>query len=135
LTELPVNPEPCATCPYRKDVPSGIWHKTEYEKLREYDNLENPALALFLCHQSPDRACKGWVMQDCIAVRLAVIWGELNPATCFSEPKVPLYRTGNEAADAGERGISKPNKEARKAIDKLRKQRRRRKSTSEQEKD
>jgi hypothetical protein len=28
---------PCASCPYRKDVPSGIWAAHEYTKLLAYD--------------------------------------------------------------------------------------------------
>lgn len=24
---------PCGTCPYRRDVPAGIWHGEEYAKL------------------------------------------------------------------------------------------------------
>lgn len=27
--------EPCETCPYRRDVPSGVWSADEYRKLIE----------------------------------------------------------------------------------------------------
>lgn len=30
-------PKPCASCPYRRDVPEGVWHPEEYSKLRAYD--------------------------------------------------------------------------------------------------
>ena len=32
-----VRPKPCASCPYRCDVPSGVWHPDEYAKLEVYD--------------------------------------------------------------------------------------------------
>ncbi|MEV6909068.1 DUF6283 family protein [Amycolatopsis sp. NPDC051071] len=28
---------PCRSCPYRRDVPSGVWDISEYEKLARYD--------------------------------------------------------------------------------------------------
>ncbi|WP_336794377.1 DUF6283 family protein [Gordonia malaquae] len=45
-------PRPCESCPYRRDVPSGVWAESEYEKLRAYDapTGEQP-VRLFLCHQ------------------------------------------------------------------------------------
>lgn len=34
MTKLTPRKTPCASCPYRKDVPSGVWEASEYEKLR-----------------------------------------------------------------------------------------------------
>lgn len=44
-------PQPCASCPYRRDVPSGIWAAEEYAKLPAYD-ADTPFQPphLFLCH-------------------------------------------------------------------------------------
>lgn len=60
-------PKPCASCPYRRDVPSGVWHPDEYTKLRRYDEdtSQQPA-GLFICHQTDAendarRVCAGWV--------------------------------------------------------------------------
>ena len=39
----PVRPpakSPCGSCPYRQDVPSGVWAASEYEKLPAYDAPE-----------------------------------------------------------------------------------------------
>lgn len=126
MKKLSVNKNPCSTCPYRKDVPSGVWAEEEYEKLRGYDDPQTN-YNTFLCHQSPvtgiDAACKGWVMvhANSVAVRLACIIGALDPATCFEEPNVDLYASGNEAADAGEAQIDLPERKALKAINKLKK--------------
>ena len=52
MAKLSVAKVPCGSCPYRRDVPSGIWEQHEYDKLPEYDGQtweQNPAL--FLCHQ------------------------------------------------------------------------------------
>ena len=40
MTNLPAPQpakNPCGSCPYRKDVPSGVWAVSEYLKLVEYD--------------------------------------------------------------------------------------------------
>lgn len=129
---LLVNKNPCTTCPYRKDVPSGVWAQEEYEKLRDYDREdERMALATFLCHQSTvagrNMACKGWVMvhRESVAVRVACAKGQLDYRTCFEETDVELYESGNAAADAGERQIKRPGREAQAAMFKLKLQRQR----------
>ena len=67
---------PCATCPYRLDAPSGLWHPSEYAKLSGYDQ-ETPfqPFDVFLCHQVRDALCAGWCgvhdMGENLAVRIA----------------------------------------------------------------
>ena len=60
--QVKINRAPCQSCPYRQDVPSGIWEAQEYEKLIPYDN---PTWAqptkLFLCHQADGCLCRGWL--------------------------------------------------------------------------
>jgi len=125
---LDVKPEPCLTCPYRKDVPSGVWHREEYEKLRAYDDNLNPPLALFLCHQTNvanrEILCKGWVMvhRDSIASRMGQLKGEID-ATAFTPCQVELHESGNAAADFGEMDVKRPKKKARKVVEKLHKTR------------
>ena len=123
---LHVDPKPCSTCPYRKDVPPGIWAEEEYQKLRGYDDGAQPlALATFLCHQSTitdrETVCRGWLSVHCesVAVRLAEARGEVPPGAKYDPVPVPLYATGNEAADAGLRGVKRPSRKARREIDKL----------------
>lgn len=77
-------PQPCASCPYRRDVASGIWAAEEYAKLPAYDTDTpfQPA-NLFLCHQTSAgdpraRVCAGWVGchgSDLLALRLAASRG------------------------------------------------------------
>jgi hypothetical protein len=51
---------PCGSCPYRRDVPSGVWDAAEYEKLPRYDGpmADQPA-RLFLCHQHMYSSLRG----------------------------------------------------------------------------
>jgi hypothetical protein len=116
---------PCGTCPYRRDVPSGVWDRTEYARLAEYDRetWEQPA-ALFMCHQRPDRLCAGWVgvhdMAHNLALRLASLNRRLMPEVldavfAFRSP-VPLFRSGAQAARHGMREIRQPGRNARRAI-------------------
>lgn len=110
---------PCGSCPYRLDHPSGVWHREEYEKLREYtpEGDAVPALSTFLCHQTnatgKETICRGWlsVESDSIAVRLLILRG-LSPVTVYAEPPVPLHESGAAAAAAGLAQIDAPTPEA-----------------------
>lgn len=91
---------PCASCPYRRNVPSGIWDETEYAKLREYDGETwEQSAAVFMCHHAEGDVCAGWLGHrdpaDLLAVRLAA------------------------AAEHGIHDIEDPSTEAINAIDKL----------------
>ena len=124
---------PCSSCPYRKDVPAGVWHKSEYEKLPAYDDgpqgQKSLIVGVFLCHQTPeikpkvgtDTVCRGWltVHSEGVAARLAVMNGQITPEQMYAEVAEPLYASGAEAAAAGIKGIKRPNKKARKIIDRL----------------
>jgi uncharacterized protein DUF6283 len=138
---LAVAKNPCSTCPYRKDTPSGVWLADEYEKLRAYDEPEFdpahpeaqrlPEMAAFLCHHSltrpGDTLCRGWlsVHADSVAVRLTVATGKVTWEQVDAPVEVELYATGNEAADAGEVEIDRPGLAAMHAARRLMAQRER----------
>ena len=116
-----VRAKPCLACPYRLDVPSGVWSWSEYEKLRAYDNItpEQPFEA-FSCHATPDQICNGWAVchtsrgneHDLLSMRI-IGYPAIPPA------KVPLHPSGNAAADFGQRDIEDPSDEAMEVVDKL----------------
>lgn len=119
---------PCGSCPYRRDVPAGIWHPDEYAKLPEYDlpTGEQPP-GIFICHQQNQRPCSGWVgchdMEETLALRFAVLRNDLTPATVaaildYTTP-TPLFATGLEAAVHGLAGVADPDQRAQRMIDKL----------------
>ncbi len=120
-------PRPCSSCPYRRDVPSGVWHEQEYAKLPAYDldTMSQPG-GLFMCHNHSDNLCTGWVGchgDQLLALRLAVISGtmtgeEYGKACDYVSP-VPLFDSGFEAAEHGRAEIDKPSDEAEKAIRKV----------------
>jgi hypothetical protein len=116
---------PCKTCPYRRDVPSGLWAKEEYAKLKTYDGdvpeqLEKGALGRFDCHQRDGKLCAGWVAthgpHNLLALRLAT---DIAPEVYEYSSPVPVFRTGDEAAEHGMRDIKRPRVAARKAIERL----------------
>lgn len=119
---LPPSPNPCSSCPYRRDIPSGVWSEEDYEKLRGYDKETHDqfGIGMFQCHQNDaddDRArlCGGWTAvhgPESLALRLAVVTGELPGSVMSYETKVPLFGSGNEAADYGEEEIDCPGEEA-----------------------
>lgn len=128
MTLLPPAPNPCRSCPYRTDVPSGIWHEEEYEKLREYDApTGDQPLSLFLCHQTDaederTRLCAGWVGchgGELLALRIAVAQGRFPVSVFDYTTSVPLFESGNEAADHGEAEIDDPSEEAERLIAKI----------------
>jgi hypothetical protein len=115
---------PCGSCPYRRDVPAGVWAAHEYEKLPGYDGstLEqicNGAVGLFFCHQRTGNLCAGWVgchdMEHAAAVRLSPI----APEAYDYESPVPLFGSGQEAAEHGLSGIEEPDEQARRLMAKL----------------
>lgn len=125
-------PRPCASCPYRRDVPSGVWAASEYDKLIAYDAdtpLQPPNL--FLCHQtsaedSARRVCAGWLGchgDSLLAVRLAAAYGALaegDLAAAFNyRTDVALFESGASAAAHGRRDIDDPDDRARGAIAKI----------------
>jgi hypothetical protein len=124
---------PCVSCPYRRDVPSGVWHPDEYAKLPAYDRptAEQPT-GVFICHQDPGdpRLCAGWVGchgDESLALRLATALGKLTDVDAeavfgYVSP-VPLFGSGSEAAAHGMRGVVAPTPTAKQAINKLLRQR------------
>ena len=79
-----------------------------------------------MCHATPEAYCNGWAVChqrrgtpsfhpfDLIALRIARDWDGVMPET-----KTPLFATGNEAADHGQRDINKPSHAAQEAVARL----------------
>jgi hypothetical protein len=115
---------PCASCPYRKEVPSGVWDVSEYAKLPEYDGdtaYQSPAS--FYCHQQDGSVCAGWLGHrdpyDLLAVRLGVRSGLLDESCFDYTTDVPLFASGAEAAAHGLRDIEHPSKKAEETMRKI----------------
>ena len=127
MSDEPAKPRksPCASCPYRKNVPSGIWDKTEYEKLDRYDGeiFEQRTDAIFMCHQGCGDVCSGWLghrdPQDLLAVRLGLMGGHLDPSCANYSTAVPLFESGAAAAEHGMKDIDAPRDAAMAAIGKI----------------
>lgn len=128
----PIRPpaaNPCGSCPYRRDVPSGVWSEGEYEKLPPYDNAEmsEQPMGVFMCHQQDGRMCAGWTgchnMEDNMAVRMAVVTERLTgddiDAVLDYQTPVPLWGSGQEARDHGMAELHAPSPKARRTIDNL----------------
>ncbi|SHQ45677.1 DUF6283 family protein [Mycobacteroides abscessus] len=128
----PPAPRPCESCPYRADVPSGIWAADEYEKLPRYDREtgEQP-MNIFQCHQQDadsahSRICAGWAGchgEELLALRMAVRTRQISPETYeaavrYSSP-VELFATGEEAARHGQAEIEMPGQAARTLVSKI----------------
>jgi Family of unknown function (DUF6283) len=125
-------PAPCGSCPYRRDVPSGVWSAEEYEKLPCFDGAthEQP-MWVFMCHQQDGRLCAGWVgchdMSENLGLRLTAGLGLLTPedleAVLAYETAVPLFDSGAEAAAHGLAALEQPDERAIRQIEKLRRKR------------
>lgn len=117
---ITVRKRPCPTCPYRRDVPSGIWAASEYDKLPAYDGdvpeqVMARATGLFHCHGQQENLCAGWVgchdMDNNLAVRFNA--RDVDPAVYDYISSVPLFASGAEAAEHGKRDLPRPGPEAR----------------------
>ncbi|UGT58806.1 DUF6283 family protein [Nocardia asteroides] len=123
---------PCDSCPYRRGVPSGIWDRSEYDKMRRYDaaTADQPT-QLWQCHQhdaaDPSRRlCAGWVgchQPHLLAIRIAPFDGRISIATAEAceryQSPVELFASGAEAADHGQRDLGAPGPRARRLIAKI----------------
>lgn len=119
--------QPCETCPYRRDVPSGVWAAEEYAKLPEYDKPtgDQPPFAFF-CHTSPNFLCTGWAVvhgknpkrgYELLSLRLAASLG--HPLEKILATTVPLFKSGAAAAKHGLKDIDHPSLRARRAVRKV----------------
>jgi hypothetical protein len=117
-------PRPCASCPYRQGVPSGVWDESEYAKLPEYDgDTGGQAIATFYCHQQDGSVCSGWLGHrdpyHLLAVRLGVMSGHLDESCMDYTTDVPLFASGAEAAAHGMRDYDHPGKAAEETVRKI----------------
>jgi hypothetical protein len=118
-------PRPCASCPYRRDSPSGLWEKHEYDKLPAYDGdipeqVANNGFAAFMCHQKDGHLCAGWVAahgpHNLLALRLD---RNIDPSVYDYETDVPVFASGAAARDHGLRNMDEPGLKARRLMLKL----------------
>lgn len=119
---------PCGSCPYRRDVPSGVWAEEEYAKLPLFDGetFEQPP-SVFLCHQQNGRLCAGWVgchdMEQSFGLRMASMTGQASPevinAALDYETSTPLFASGSEAAEHGRARIENPDLQAMRTVQKV----------------
>lgn len=115
---------PCKSCPYRRDVPAGIWAESEYNKLEDYDGetfTQVNGLSLFMCHQESDELCGGWLgchgPYELLALRLHA--DEVDPAVFDYKTSVPLFESGAAAAEHGMSGIDDPDAIAIRTINRI----------------
>lgn len=123
-------PNPCESCPYRRDVPSGVWSEEEYRKLPGYDGeMHSQHMQMFQCHQnSADsdkvRLCAGWVAchgaENLLALRIGVATGQIDFAEVAGyTTHVPLFESGEEACEHGVEDIDWPSPEAQALVEKI----------------
>jgi hypothetical protein len=117
---------PCASCPYRRDVPEGVWSENEYDKLPPYDDeTAHQPVAVFMCHQQDGRVCAGWAgchdMNHALAVRMLAFTAEPDvlEAILDYETDVQLWDSGQQACDHGKSGIARPGPRAVRMIEML----------------
>ena len=101
---------PCASGPYRCDVPSGIWAAQKYDKLAGYDGPTwTQSRELFLCHQRDGHPCSGWLAchgaRDLLALRL-------HPA----DPSAKHYFTDVLVFGSGREALAQPGAAAERMI-------------------
>jgi len=118
-----IRPTPCRYCPYRRDVPSGVWAEEEYRKLPAYDNpTGQQPFEPFACHEVNQLLCAGWAQceqaqkpgHELIALRL--IQFDSGEIVLRPPGKVPLFASGLDAAIHGLKQLRRPGKAARLAM-------------------
>jgi hypothetical protein len=119
---------PCGSCPYRKDVPSGVWERHEYDKLLAYDGsmieqIGAGGVGLFMCHQRDGNLCGGWLAchgpRNLAAMRLAASVGRVGEEAFDYRTDVKVFKSGAAARRHGIKDVEKPGRRANKMIDGL----------------
>lgn len=108
---LPHAGKPCPNCPFRKDSPVGEFDTERFNILRTSSRDPRtgadapPGSPIFACHKSIEGreiACAGWLAIEGygnLSVRLALSFGELDPATLHPSENWPeLHASYNEVA-------------------------------------
>lgn len=117
---------PCKSCPYRRDVPSGVWAKEEYDKLPAYDGeiidqLRKEAYGRFDCHQRDGHLCAGWVAAhgagELLALRMQA--NKIDPSVWSYRSPVPVFSSGKEAAEHGKRDLDNPTARSKRMVKSL----------------
>jgi hypothetical protein len=117
-----IRKESCGACPYRRDVPSGVWAAQEYEKLASYDGpTGSQPPGPFHCHATTEVYCHGWAVvhsrqgpgHELLALRMFPPDGDVPPEGA------PLFKSGTEAAEHGKRDILHPSDEALEVVARL----------------
>lgn len=118
MKKAPAPPKvPCGSCPYRRDVPSGIWSAEEYEKLPLYDGETwEQSLGLFMCHQGDGCLCGGWILTHDREHLLALRLHEVDEAVWSYNPGTSVFQSGAEAMAHGVRDIMHVSPEAQRKI-------------------
>ena len=128
-----IQDKPCSSCPYRKDVPSGVWDRSEYEKLPSYDlgtteQVFAGAIGVFYCHQQNGCVCRGWIDchgnqghgRDLISLRLSSLIDHRQIEKAIEDgPQVPIFESGREACDHGLKEIDNPSSDASDVVSKV----------------
>lgn len=116
-----IRPKACEACPYRRDVPSGVWSEEDYEKLPPYDaDTGSQPTAVFACHATPKLLCHGWAVvggERLLALRLRCVFS--GESLEIPEPSTPLFPSGTAAAKHGLRDLKRPKSKARAAMQRL----------------
>jgi Family of unknown function (DUF6283) len=122
-----IRSESCTACPYRRDVPSGVWAASEYDKLADYDGetFDQP-VGVFHCHATTEFICHGWAVvhgrqeHDLLGLRLLAGMGGFDFAQLDEvEEHAPLFSSGAEAAEHGKRDIKNPSAAAKEVVRRL----------------
>jgi len=109
-------------------VPSGVWARSEYDKLPLYDGETwEQSIAIFMCHQRDGRLCAGWLACHDPTQLLALRASRNIHSSVFEyTTPVPVFASGAEARAHGLRDLKQPGGRALKVAAGLRRQRRKR---------
>ncbi len=107
--------QPCQNCPYRKDAPLQLWHRSEFERLAQQE--ENPFGGIYQCHKKDGHVCVGWLIKQDenrfpnINLRLMMMQHKVDRTYLdqLSSP-VPLYNTVQEMITSNYSTIMKQRK-------------------------
>lgn len=126
---MQIRDRPCPSCPYVVNTPSGVWDRSEYEKLPLYDlPTEQQPFGVFLCHDGDAESilCCGWYEvhsqqtgpHDLLSLRIAESLKGFRRDS-HQPSGANLHASGRAACDAGLRDIDSPSEAAQSVMRKI----------------
>lgn len=91
---------PCSSCPWRKDVKPGLWHRDHFQSIA--NECRGNGMRVMGCHKADGSICVGWAAVEgfnAIGVRIAALTKQYDPKK-LNTKGLEMYASMREMIEA-----------------------------------